>query len=104
MSIKKYRFLWIKLELDNRRILRIPFPISLYVFQELLDSFLDVLTIACLFAPKLTYPYNTTKITLYSAKTLVDVVKKLLTSLAGEEPYELVEVTTDKVRVSIQIR
>jgi hypothetical protein len=104
MSTKSYRFLWIKLELDNRRFLRIPFPVSLYIFQELLDCFLDLLTIACLFTPKVLSSDQPSRITPYAAKTLVQIVMELFASLAGEEPYELVDVTADKVRVSIQIR
>jgi hypothetical protein len=104
MSIKSLRFLWIKLQTPNKGFISIPFPIPLYIFQELLDCFLDLLTVACFFTPKVPDPNSSSRITIYSVKTLVIMVMKLLDSLTEDEPYELVDVTTDKVKVLIKIR
>ncbi|WP_041703641.1 hypothetical protein [Lachnoclostridium phytofermentans] len=104
MSIKGFRLLWIKLQIKNTRLFRIPFPIPLFIFQELLDCFLDLLTVACFFVPKVPDSNSSSRITIYSVKTLVIMVMKLLTSLTEGEPYDLVDVTTDKVKVLIKIR
>lgn len=104
MSIKGFRLLWIKLQIENRRFISIPFPIPLYIFRELLDCFLDLLTVACFFVPKVPDPDSSSRITVYSVKVLVIIVMKLLDSLTEDEPYDLVDVTTDKVKVLIKIR
>ncbi|ADL05223.1 hypothetical protein [Lacrimispora saccharolytica] len=104
MSIKGCRFLWIKLGIENRRFLGIPFPIPLFVFQELLDCFQEILTAACFFVPQVPDPGSSSRITIHSVKALVILTKKLLDSFAGDEPYQLVDVTTDKVKVSVIIR
>jgi len=104
MSIKGFRLLWIKLQIDNRMFISIPFPVPLYIFQEILDCFLDLLTVACFFVPKVPYPNSSSRITIYSVKALVIMVMKLLDSLTEGEPYDLVDVTTDKVNVLIKIR
>lgn len=104
MSIKGFRLLWIRLQTRDRRFIRIPFPIPLYIFQELLDCFLDLLAVAYFFVPKVPDPDSSSRITIYSVKALVIMAMKLLDSLTGDEPYDLVDVTTDKVRVLIKIR
>ena len=104
MSIKCFHLLWIKLRIENRRFISIPFPIPLYIFQELLDCILDLLTVVCFFVPKMPDPNSYSRITLYSVKDLVVLVMKLLDSLTGDEPYDLADVTTDKVQVLIKIR
>jgi hypothetical protein len=96
--------LWIRLQIENRRFINIPFPIPLYIFQELLDCFQDLLTAACYFAPKVPDPSSSSRINIYSVKVLVFMVMKLLDSLTGDAPYDLVDVTTDKVKVLIKIR
>ncbi len=104
MSIKSYRFLWIKLQIENRRFISIPFPISLYVFRELLDCFQDLLIIPCFFAPKVPDSSSSSPIAMDSVKMLVMAVIKLLDSLTEDEPYDLVDATTDKIKVLIKIR
>ncbi len=104
MSIKGFRLLWIKLEISNTKFFRIPFPIPLYIFQELLDCFLDLLTVACFFVPKTSKTHSSSRITIGSVKALVIMVMKLLDSFTEDEPYDLVNVTTDKVKVLIKIR
>ncbi|HHV13435.1 MAG TPA: hypothetical protein GXX75_24480 [Clostridiales bacterium] len=104
MSIKGFRLLWIKLQIENKRFIRIPIPIPFYIFQELLDCFLNLLTVTCFFLPKVPDPDSSSRITIYSVKALVIMVMKLLDSLNGDEPYNLVDVTTDKVKVLIKVR
>ena len=104
MSIKGCHFLRIKLQIENRRFISIPFPIPLYIFQELLDSFQDLLTVACFFVPKVPDPGSSSPITVHSVKVLIIAAIKLLDSLSGDEPYNLVDVTTGKVKVLIKIR
>uniref|UniRef100_UPI0006D05EB1 hypothetical protein n=1 Tax=Clostridium sp. NkU-1 TaxID=1095009 RepID=UPI0006D05EB1 len=96
--------MWIRLWIDNRRFMNIPFPIPLYIFRELLDCFQDLLAAACFFVPKVPDPGLSSQITIDSVKDLVIMAMKLLDSLAVDAPYDLVDVTTDKVKVIIKIR
>ncbi len=104
MWIKGFRLLWFKLQIENKRFMSIPIPIPLYIFEELLDCFLDLLTVTCFFLPKVAVPNSTSPVTIYSIKTLVIMVMKLLDSLTEDEPYDLIDVTTDGVKVLIKIR
>ncbi|MFT4146107.1 MAG: hypothetical protein QM644_16780 [Mobilitalea sp.] len=104
MSIKGFRFLWIKLQIQNKRFISIPFPVPLYIFQEILDCSLDLLTIAGLFIPKAPDLKSSSRITFYTVKELVIMVMKLLDSLTEGEPYDFVDVTTDEVKIQIKIR
>ena len=104
MSTKGFRILWIKLQIEDKRFIKIPLPIQLYIFEELLDCFLDLLSIACFFTPKTSVPNGSARISVHLMKDLVIDVIRLLRSLSGEEPYDLVDVTTDKVKVLIKIR
>ncbi|WP_373482124.1 hypothetical protein [Acetobacterium sp.] len=104
MSIKGFRSLWIRLQIEDKRFIKIPFPIKLYLFEELLDSFLDILIIACFFAPKVPAPNASSRISVHLVKELIVAVIILLRSLNGDEPYDLIDVTTDKVKVLIKIR
>lgn len=104
MSIKGFRLLGIKVETSNKKFISIPFPIPLYIFGELLDCVLDLLTVTCFFVPKVPDQNSSSRITIYSVKALVIMVMKLLDSLNADEPYDLVDVTTDKVKVLIKIR
>ncbi|MBI4857812.1 MAG: hypothetical protein HY818_13820 [Acetobacterium woodii] len=104
MSIKGFRALWIRLQIKDRRFIKIPFPIQLYIFEELLDCFLDLLIIGCFFVPKTAAPNTSSHISIHAMKALVIDVITLLRSLNDDEPYDLIDVTTDKVKVSIKIR
>jgi hypothetical protein len=106
MSIKGFRALWIRLQLEDRRFIKIPFPIpiQLHIFEELLDCFLDLLIIACFFTPKGSSPHSSAHISVPLVKELVVDVIALLRSLNDDEPYDLIDVSTDKVKVSIKIR
>lgn len=104
MSIKGIRLLGIKVEISNKKFISIPFPIPLYIFGELLDCALDLLTVVCFFVPKAPDQNSSSRINIDSVKALVIVTMKLLDSLNTDEPYELVDVTTDKVKVLIKVR
>lgn len=104
MSIKGFRTLWIRLQIEDRRFIKIPFPIPLYVFEELLDCFLDLLVIARFFAPNTAAPNTSSRISIHLMKALVIDVIKLLRSLNCAEPYDLIDVATDKVKFLIKIR
>ena len=104
MSIRGFRTLWIRLQIEDRRFIRIPFPIQLYIFEELLDCFLDILIIGCFFAPKVPAPNSSSRISIHFIKELVIDVIQLLRSLNGDEPYDLIDVTTNKVKVLIKVR
>lgn len=104
MSIKDFRLLWIKLQIEDRRFINISFPIPLYIFQELFDCFLDLLTVICFFAPKVPDPEASSRTDIYSVKVLTAIAVKLLDSLSGDEPYDVVDVTTDKVKVLIEMK
>lgn len=104
MSIKGFRLLWIKLQIENIKFISIPVLIPLYIFHELLDCFLDLLTVTCFFIPKVSNPNSSSRITVYSVKVFVSIAMKLLDSLTEDDPYDLVDVTTDKVKVLIKIK
>lgn len=104
MSNKGFRSLWIRLQLEDKRFITIPFPIPLYIFEELLDSFLDILVVACFFVPKAPAPNTSSRVSVRLVKELVVAIIILLRSLNSDEPYDLVDVTTDKVKVLIKIR
>ncbi|MDO9490891.1 hypothetical protein [Acetobacterium sp.] len=104
MSNKGFRSLWIRLQIEDKQFITIPFPIPLYIFEELLDSFLDILIIACFFTPKTPAPNPSSRVSVHLVKELVVAVMILLRSLNSDEPYDLVDVTTDKAKVLIKIR
>lgn len=104
MSIKSCRFLWFRLQFEERSFIRIPFPISLYVFQELLDCFADLLTAASFLIPKASDYSSASRITINSLKELIIMVIRLLDSLTEDESYNLIDVTTGRIKVLIKIR
>ena len=98
---KCLRILWFKLQIDKDKHFSLPFPIPMYIFQELLDCTFDLLTVLCVFIPRLS-SYST--FSAYTIKELVELTMKLLDSITEDGPYDLVDVTADKVRVFIKIR
>lgn len=104
MSNKSFRLLWLKLQMENNKHFYLNFPIPLYVFQELLDCILDLLTLACLVVPRTPPSSSYSSFTVYTIKDIVLITMKLFDSLTEGEPYDLVDVTADNVKVSIKIR
>jgi len=103
MSTKGFRSLWIRLQIEDKRFIAFPFPIPLYIFEELLDCFMDLLIIACFFSPKRSAPNPSSRVSVHLVKELVVAVIILLRSLNDNDPYDLIDVTTDKVQILIRI-
>jgi hypothetical protein len=104
MLTKKFHFIWLKLRVEGNHHFHISFPIPLYIFQELLDCILDLLEFAYFFAPKKTSGLTSSSISIYSIKALVEMIMCLLDSLTEDEPFDFVDVTADKVKLSLKIR
>jgi hypothetical protein len=49
-------------------------------------------------------PNSSSHISIHFLKELITDVIQLLRSLNGDEPYDLIDVTTDKVKVLIKVR
>lgn len=96
------RILWLSVHRENGRHVHFCFPISLNIFRELLDSFLDLITLVCVFAPQA--PARGARVTVHTAKDLLQMVIVLLGSISEDGPYDLVNAATGTVRVSIKIR
>lgn len=103
MLNKSFRLIWIKLQVHNNVHFNLPFPIPLYIFQELLDCILDLTIFACLFVPNSSKPGYSSSFSVYTVKELVLMINNLFDALTEGEPYDLVDVTADKVKVSIKI-
>ncbi|MBP8640895.1 MAG: hypothetical protein KBI01_08370 [Oscillospiraceae bacterium] len=102
MSNSGLRIVWFKLRTENGKKFRLFFPISLNVFRELLDSFDDLITVVCLFTPKTFAPGASVPVR--AVKDVTEMLIQLLGSITDDGPYDLVDVSADKVRVSIKIR
>jgi len=104
MLNNKFHILWFKLHKEGNTHLCLSFPIPLYIFQELLDCFLDILELACFFAPNRPAVNPSHSFSVYAIKELVQMIIDLFDSLTETEPYELVNVTADKIKVSIKAK
>lgn len=104
MLNKGFRILWIKIIIDKHRHVHLHFPIPLYVFQELLDCLLDLLAVTSLFAPRNSGSFKSPSFFIHAIRELVQMLLKLFDSFTESEPYDLVEVSNDDVRISIKIR
>jgi hypothetical protein len=103
MWIKGFRILWLNVQVNKDKHFNLTFPISVFVFQELLDSVSDLLVIGCRFSSNRA---NTLPpaISIHTVNQLVQMLSNLLDSLTESEPYDLVDVTADNVKVTIRIR
>lgn len=104
MWIKSWRFIWLKLQFEGSSFLKISFPIPLYIFQELLNCFVDLLTAVNFLIPKVPDSRSASRITVISLKEFILAVMKLLDSITGDDSYNLVDVTTGRMKVLIKIR
>lgn len=98
---KGFHLIWFKFETGQNRRFKLPLPIPLYIIEELMECTLDLLTVICLFAPSAQSIRSCFSI--HNVKELVQMSIKLFGSLTGEEPYDLVDITADKIKVSIEI-
>lgn len=100
---KGLRILWVKVHISEGKHFYLNLPISLYAFEELLDCVMDLLDVACFFTPKQQLT-NSSSISVHTVKSLMKALINLMDSLAGSEPYDLVKVEVDHVKVSVKIR
>lgn len=77
-------------------------PISLHVLRELLDSFYDLAAVLCLFVPAKQGPHS--QGTLRTGKELTLRLTQLLGSIGENGPYDLLDVSTDEVKVRISVK
>lgn len=101
---KHFRILWLKIQVGKNTHWGLPFPIPMYIFQELLDCTSDLLTVICLFTPKSTQTVTSPSFGIYAIKELIDITMNLLDSLTQDEPYDLVDIKTANASVFIKIR
>lgn len=94
--------MWVKIRVDGH--IRFSFPIPFYIFQELLDCLLDLLAFVSLFTPKNASSFKSPAFSINALNELVLMLLKLFDSFTEGEPYDLVEVASDKVLISIRIR
>lgn len=94
--------IWFKLDMKAGRGIRLHLPVSRAVLQELLDSILDLVTFCCFFAPE--KPRSASRFSVRTAKELIGLLLPLLGSVTGDEPYDLVDVETGNVKLSILVR
>ena len=99
-----FRILWIKVEATTDRHFYLNIPISLSVFSELLDCVLDLMEFVCIFVPEHPPIRSPRAVSAREVKELIKATEKLFLSIAGDEPYDLVEVDVKNVAVSIRIR
>ncbi len=99
---KSLHLIWIKLQIKNNRYFN--FTIPFYILQELLDCVLDFTIVACLFAPAPAKSGSSSSLTVNAIKELVQTAMKFFDSLTEAEPFDLVDVTTGTVRVSIKVK
>jgi hypothetical protein len=102
MLNNRSHFLLFKLHREEDKRLRLSLPIPLYIFQELFDSIADLLELACLFVPR--RPALSSSFALSDIKALMQMTMTLFDSLSEGDPYDLVDVTANKIKVSVKIR
>lgn len=95
--------MWVKVHISGGKHFYLNLPISLYAFEELLDWLMDLLNVACFFAPKKQLT-NVSSISVHTVKSLTKALINLMDSLVGSEPYDLVNIKIENVEVSIKIR
>lgn len=98
---KNTHIIWIKLKLFKRK--NFYFPVPLYIFNELLDCSLDLLKILCLPIPQKNNS-NSSAFSIHTIKEILEAIIALLNSSAASTPYEFLELSTDKIELSIKIR
>ena len=103
MWTRRFKVCWLQLQVEHGRHFHLSLPISFFALVELLDCVVDLLDIACSFVPK-SVTRNTPALSVHAARELLLSVEDLLDSLTGTEPYDLVEVETGGVRVSVKFR
>lgn len=99
-----FRIIWVKIHLTGAKHFYLNLPVSLYALEELLQCAADLTELACLFIPKKLPSYSGSPSPVRAANELLEASDLLLRSLTAQGSYELVEVNTEHVSVSIKIR
>jgi hypothetical protein len=99
-----FRIIWVKVHITGSRYFYINLPVSLSVFEELMDCLADLLALACLFIPKNPPSQMRGMLPARAAKDLIESTNMLLRTVTDQEPYDLVEVNVENVTVAIKIR
>jgi hypothetical protein len=94
--------MWVKVYISGGKHFYLNLPVSLYAFEELLDCAMDLLDVASFFTPKQQVT-NSSSISVHTVKALTKSLSDLMNSLVGSEPYELVNVEVENVKVSVKI-
>ena len=102
MSNSGLRIILLRVQTDNGKKFRLFFPISLNVFRELIDSVVDLTSLACVFSPK--SPKQGSHMSVRAVRELLLMLIMLLGTITEGGPYDLVNVDADNVKVSIKIR
>lgn len=103
MLNKGFRIIWVKVHVNKAKHIHLTIPISLSAFNELLECLMDLLEVICFFTPKRLTASSTT-VSIHAVKELSQALIHLFDSLAGTEPYDLVDVEVENVKVSVKIR
>ncbi len=98
MWIKNLRLIWVKVKITNPKF-RLSLPISFYVFEEILDSTNDLMTFLCMFLPR---RKSNTKLSI--ARQTVQITHAMFQGVKEEEPFDLVDVTTEQATVTISFK
>ncbi len=100
MWIKHFPLLWIRLQLTDRKL--IGFPIPIFVIQEIMDCFLDLLLLISIVHPKKSTS-SPSVISVPALRNLIQALMRLFDSVTDSGPYELVGIRTDKVTITIRV-
>ncbi len=103
MWTKRFRVCWLHLHTDRGRSFHITLPISFYALTELIDCAIDLLDIVCIFVPK-SYAPSSYSLSVHGSRDLLRGVIRLLDTLTGTEPYDLVNVEVEHIKISIKFR
>jgi hypothetical protein len=101
MSNSFFPIVWCKLQTKRKKRFCLVFPVSLFVFRELLDCLLDLMELICFFAPK--NKNSVARFSVHAAKELAGMLLNCLGSIHGDGPYELIDVFANDVKVSIKV-
>jgi len=102
MLNRGFRIVWVKVHINNKSF-HLNLPISFYAFEELLDCFMDLLNFVCFFEPH-NYKPAYSALSMHTIRELLYALIKLFDSITFTEPYDLVDVEVENVKVSIRIR
>jgi len=104
MSNRSFRLLWFKLRLNNKKHFALNLPVPLYVFQELFDCTLDLMSLACLFSHKNSGLDASSQLTVYNFRDIIMMAINLFDSLSEDAPYDLADISTEKAGILISIK